>query len=167
MTKRATLLFAGGDVFDIIHVFGINPTAQHDVCAFTVLYSSHTFTITISEQPIAQRPVVQALSFPKNQTSLYSVSPFRKTKRHCTRYVRVTYHLRTASVRFIQEEPHNIILRAYCFCIGQRNNTVVPKMLQVVPPCSVHMYIIYFCILLEIVYTPITNYQVQVVYARL
>ena len=38
----------------------------------------------------------------------YKHSPLRKAKRHGTRYVRATHHLRTASVRFMQEESHNI-----------------------------------------------------------
>ena len=37
LTKRGTLLFAGGECFDIHVVVGINPTAQHGVCASTVL----------------------------------------------------------------------------------------------------------------------------------
>ena len=85
---------------------------------YTVL---HIFTIAVSEQPNAQRPVVcgrtQALSSPKSQT-----------------YARVTY-LRTASVCFIQEEPHNIT----CIRIEQRTQQsqqyVVPKMLQAAPSC--------------------------------
>ena len=78
LTKRGTLLFASGEVFDIHVVVGINPTAQHDVCAstYTIL---HIFSITVSEQPNAQRPVVQALSSPKRQTHVWvNMSVYRE-----------------------------------------------------------------------------------------
>ena len=39
LSNRGTLLF--GEVFVIHVVVGINPTAQHDVCASTVHYSSY------------------------------------------------------------------------------------------------------------------------------
>ena len=60
-------------------------------------------------------------------------SPLRKAKRHGTWYVRVTYHLRTASVRFVQKSLitlHHI----------EQTETTVQKVPHVVP-CSVHMYI--------------------------
>ena len=67
------------------------------------LFFTYTFTTTVSEQPNAQWSVVQALSSPKSQTSC--------------RYVRVTYHLRTPSVRFIQEELHNSMSYYYHACL--------------------------------------------------
>ena len=84
----------------------------------------HIFTITISEQPNAQRPVVQA----------YKHRPLRKAKRHGTPYVTVTY-LRTASVCFIQEEPQKVR------CILDRGKilAVVPKMLQVMLCAHCHV----------------------------
>ena len=42
LTKRGTLLFVDREVFDVhVVVVGINPTAQQDVCASTVHYSSY------------------------------------------------------------------------------------------------------------------------------
>ena len=90
----------------------------------------HIFTITISEQPNAQRPVVQA----------YNHSPFRKAKRHDTPYVPVTY-LSTASMFFIQEAPHN----RRCISDGGRIlltavvTAVVPKMLRVMLCAQFHV----------------------------
>ena len=40
LTKRGTLLFVDREVFDVHVVVGINPTAQQDVCASTVHFSS-------------------------------------------------------------------------------------------------------------------------------
>ena len=64
LTKRGALLFVDREVFDVHIVVGINPTAQQDVWVlrYTIL---HIFTITVSGQPNAQRPVAQALSSPK------------------------------------------------------------------------------------------------------
>ena len=41
LTKKGTLLFVDREVFNVHVVVGINPTAQHDVCASTVHYSSY------------------------------------------------------------------------------------------------------------------------------
>ena len=40
--KRGTLFFVDREVFDVHVVVGINPTAQHDVFAATVYYSSYS-----------------------------------------------------------------------------------------------------------------------------
>ena len=63
------------------------------MCALPRYTILHIFTITSSEQPNAQRPVVQALSSPKSQT-------YSRTGN--------ISGLRTASVCFTQEEPHRI-----------------------------------------------------------
>jgi len=70
------------------------PPKLYALPRYTVL---HIFTVTASEQPNAQRPVLQA----------YKHSPLRKAKRHGTPYVPETY-LRTASACFIQGEPHHM-----------------------------------------------------------
>ena len=68
------------------------PSRMYALPRYTIL---HIFTITVSEQPNAQRPVAQALSSQKQSN---------------VRNIPVTYvsDLRTASVCFIQEKPHNI-----------------------------------------------------------
>ena len=63
------------------------------MCALPRYTILHIFTITSSEQPNAQRPVVQALSSPKSQT-------YSRTGN--------ISGLCTASVCFTQEEPHRI-----------------------------------------------------------
>ena len=42
LTKKGTLLLVDREVFDVHVVAGINPTAQQDVCASMVHYSSYT-----------------------------------------------------------------------------------------------------------------------------
>ena len=70
----------------------------HDVCASTVHYSSRTryiFAITVSEQRNAQRPMVQALSSPKSQTSWYPVRTGNTSSAHRERALyarRVSQH---------------------------------------------------------------------------
>ena len=72
-TKRGTLIFAGGEVFDIHVAVGINLTAQHDVCAPTVHYSPymhHDCLLT------AQRPT------PCGASTLFSETPNVRTGKH-------------------------------------------------------------------------------------
>ena len=90
--KRGPLLFVDREVFNVHVIVGINPTAQQDVCASTVHYSSYNiFTITIRT---AKRPTACGTS------TLLS-------KKLNIRTGNIS-DLRTASVCFIQEEPHNI-----------------------------------------------------------
>ena len=55
LTKRGTLLFVDREVFNVHVVVGINPTAQQDVCASTVHYSSsiHNQCIRTAIRPTA------------------------------------------------------------------------------------------------------------------
>ena len=81
-------------------------------------YTVHVCTITVSEQPNAQRPapcvlVLQALSSPKSQTY---VRMYGKT------------HVRTTNVCFIEDKPHKItciLHREYLRLVAIR-----PKMLR-------------------------------------
>ena len=58
LTKRGTLFFVDREVF-YVRVVVQRPSRMYALPRCTFL---HTFTITVSEQPNAQRPVVQALS---------------------------------------------------------------------------------------------------------
>ena len=91
LTKRGTLLFVDREVFDVHVVVGINPTAQQDVCASTVHYSSyiHHHCIRTAKCPTAC-----------GTSTLLSKKPNVRTGN--------ISDLRTASVCFIQEEPQNI-----------------------------------------------------------
>ena len=90
-------IFVDGEVFDVYVVVGITPATLSRMYALPRYTVLHIFTVTASEQPNAQRPVLQA----------YKHSPLRKAKRHGTPYVPETY-LRTASACFIQGEPHHM-----------------------------------------------------------
>ena len=90
MTKRGALLFVDREVFDVHVVVGINPMAQQDVCASMVHYSSHIHHQCIRT---AKRPTACGTS------TLLSKMPNVRTGN--------VPDLRTASVCFIQEEPHN------------------------------------------------------------
>ena len=92
LPERGTLLFVDREVFDVNVVVGINPTAQQDACASTVQYSSyvhHHCCIRTAKCPtssgtstlLSKKPNVRMGNIPD---------------------------LRTASVCFIQKEPHNI-----------------------------------------------------------
>ena len=94
LTKRRTLFFVDREVSDVRVVVGINPTAQQDMCASTVHFI-YMFTITVSEQPNAQRPVAQVLSSPKSQT-----------------YIRLTYLICAPRVCILSKKSL-IICRAY------------------------------------------------------
>ena len=73
--KRGTPICVDGEVFDVHVVVGITPTAQQDVCASTVHYSSyiHHHCIRTAGRPTACGTSVQALSSPESQTSWYPV----------------------------------------------------------------------------------------------
>ena len=90
LTKRGTLLLIDREVVDVHVVVGINPTAQQHVCASTVHYSSHIHHHCIRT---AKRPTACGTS------TLLSKKPNVRTAN--------ISDLRTASVCFIQEEPHN------------------------------------------------------------
>ena len=140
--KRGHRFFAGGEVFIYIHVVvGIKRTAQDNVCASTINYHSHSYHHCIRT---AQRPTACGTS------TLLSKKPKVMVP---ARYVRVTYHLRTANVHFFPDEPHIITYML------NRENTM-PKMLQVVP-CSVHTYnipVLLYAVAVVDVHT--TKYQV-------
>ena len=54
LTKRGTRIFVDGEIFDVHVVIGIIPTAQQDVCAPTVHYSSYIhYFLRTAERPTA------------------------------------------------------------------------------------------------------------------
>ena len=148
LTKTGTLLVFDREVSTYMwSLASIQwPSRMWTLPRYTIL---HIFTITVSEQPNAQRPVVQAFS--------------PKTKRIPGIRTGNISDLRAASVCFIHEETHSIpcILygggriqsywslscgHAFSRCVNVRTTTrtvvtavvriVVPEMLQV--KCSVH-----------------------------
>ena len=96
LTKRGKLHFVDRQVFDVHVVVGINPTAQQDVCASTVHYSSH-----MSYSPSL------LLLYQNSQHPTACGTSTLVSKRSNVRTGNIS-DLRTASVCFIQEEPHNI-----------------------------------------------------------
>ena len=90
LTKRGTLLLVDREVFDVHVVVGINSTAKQDVCASTVhyyLYIHHC--IRTAKHPTVCGAIT--LLSKKPNVRMGNIS-----------------HLRSASVCFVQEEPHNI-----------------------------------------------------------
>ena len=91
LTKRGTPRFVVREIFDVHVVAGINPTAQQDVCASAVHFSSYIHHHRIIT---AKRPTAYGASTLLSQTTNVRTGNISD--------------LRTASVFFIHEEPHDI-----------------------------------------------------------
>ena len=128
--KKGTLLFADGEVFDFRCACGRRHQANGPgrVRSHGTLFRSiHHHCLRTAQRPL--RPVVQALSSPKSETSWYWV-----------RTDNMSAH--RLSVSF-QEEPHKIT------CVLNRRKVwvgaVVPKMLPVARALCTTIYSLLYC----------------------